>query len=63
MTRRLLWALALVAVGTASALAALAHTTALTLGGFGALGVPCYLSAAWLYLHEVLRDLRRHDVL
>lgn len=63
MTPRLRLSLSLVAVGTASAFLALAHTTALTLGAFGALGIPCYMVAAWLYLSEVLRDLRRHDVL
>jgi len=63
VTYRLGSALFLVAMGAASALLSLFHTTALTLGAFGAFGVPCFIAAAWLYLSEVLRDLRRHDVL
>lgn len=63
MTSRLRLSLFLVVVGTASAIAALIHTTAVTLGAFGALGVPCYMLAAGLYLTVVLRDLHRHDVL
>lgn len=56
-------ALALVAFATALGAAALYRTTALTLGFFGGIGVPAYGLAMSLYLVEVLRDLKRHDVL
>ena len=63
MPKTITLALALVAFGTLSGVAVLLKTTALTLGFFAGVGIPCFLVAAGLYSYEVLRDLKRHDVI
>jgi hypothetical protein len=56
-------ALGLVVVATIFTLACLTSTTAMSMTLFFMLGLPLYSIAMLLYFVEVLRDLRRHDVL
>ena len=63
MSWRIRSSLALVAIGTGFTMWCLLDTTALSMTGFFALGVPSYGLGAILYVWEILLDLRRHHVL
>jgi hypothetical protein len=56
-------ALALVAFATVITLSCLVKTTALSMTFFFAAGIPLYGLAALIYIVEVIRDLRHHQVL
>jgi hypothetical protein len=60
---RLRASLALVILGTVLTVWCLVETTALSMTAFFSFGVPLYLLGMILYVWEILRDLRRHDVL
>jgi hypothetical protein len=63
VTRNILLALMLVALGTLFSVACLLRTTAVTMTLFFSAGLPAFAIAGLLYVVEVLRDLRRHRVL
>jgi predicted membrane channel-forming protein YqfA (hemolysin III family) len=56
-------ALACSALATVPTLWCLYETTALSMTSFFTFGIPLYGLGALLYLFEVFRDLRRHEVL
>lgn len=56
-------ALACTALATLPTLWCLAETTALSMTAFFSFGLPLYGLGILIYVVEVLRDLRRHDVL
>lgn len=63
MNWRLRLSLALVASGTLFTVACLYRTTALSMTFFFLLGLPLHGLGALIYVVEILRDLRRHEVL
>lgn len=63
MPLRIRLALALTAAGTVLALWCLVETTALSMTLFFTLGLPLFGLGAFLYVWEVVADLRRHRVL